>query len=292
MSGPAPLSGQGGTAGLLPGAVLGGWRLERLLARGASGALYVARRADGEPPRALKVFVPPAHLSPAERQEVQAHFMREADLLRTLSHPTIVEVHDAGADAGVAFLVTTLLPGSDLRRHVRPARRLPEPLVLALGADVAEALAHAHARGVVHRDVKPANLVFDAATRRVWLTDFGAARVADGERTRTGVIVGTPAFMPPEQLAGAAPTPAGDVYGLAVTLFQLLTARLPHEGETMGALLQSIARGGGATLRALRPDLPAGLDALLAQALDRDPGARPTATAFAARLRTLAAAVT
>ena len=266
-------------------AQVGGYRLERLLARGSSGALYVTAATATSPPRALKATTLPPM---PERLAVQARFLREGDLLRRLAHPSIVEVHDAGVDGHVAYVVTTLLPGTDLRRYAGPARRLPEPLLLALGADVAAALAHAHAQGVVHRDVKPANLVFDPASRRVWLTDFGAGRLDDAERTRTGVLVGTPSFMAPEQLAGRPPDASGDVYALAATLFQLLTGRLPHEGATMGALLQSMARQRALDLHHLRPELPATLARLLAQALEREPAARPGAATFADHLRSLA----
>lgn len=271
------------------GAVVGGYRIERLLARGASGPLYVARGSAGALPRAVKILSLAPGLTSEQRQQVQERFLREAELLRQLSHAAIVEVHAAGVEAGTAYLVMTLLPGSDLRRYLPSARRLPEPLLLTLGADVADALAHAHARGIVHRDVKPANLVFDPASRRVWLTDFGAARLQDAQRTRTGLIVGTPAFMAPEQLSGAPPGAPGDVYALAATVFQLLSGRLPHEGDTMGALLQSMARGAALGLRTVRSDLPEALDALLAQALHRDPSVRPSATALALALRDIAA---
>jgi serine/threonine-protein kinase len=276
-------------APLPAGAVVGGYRLERLLARGASGPLYVARRPADTLPRAVKILALSPGLPDEQRQQVQARFLREAELLRQLSHAAIVDVHAAGVEAGTAYLVMTLLPGSDLRRYLPSARRLPEPLLLTLAADVADALAHAHARGIVHRDVKPANLVFDPASRRVWLTDFGAARLQDAQRTRTGLIVGTPAFMPPEQLSGAPPGAPGDIYALAATVFQLLSGRLPHEGDTMGALLQSMARGSALGLRTVRNDLPEALDALLAQALHRDPSARPGAAALARALREIAA---
>jgi serine/threonine-protein kinase len=149
---------------------------------------------------------------------------------------------------------------------------------------VADALAHAHAMGLVHRDLKPANLVFDPATQRVWVTDFGVARAVDAARTRTGVLLGTPSFMPPEQLAGGAPAPPGDVYALAVTLFQLLTGALPYDGQTMGTLLRAMAQGATRTLDELRPDLPPALGELLAQALSRDAAQRPTAADVARRL--------
>lgn len=268
---------------------LGGYRLERLLARGGSGVLYLARGAEGTPPRALKALALPPRLGADERRQRQARFLHEAKVLGRLSHPAIVEVHAAGVDGDVAFVVMTLLPGADLRRYAGPTRRLPEPLLLALGADVADALAHAHAQGAVHRDIKPANLVFDPASRRVWLTDFGIGCLDDAERTRTGLIVGTPSYMAPEHLAGRAPAASGDVYALAATLFQLLTGRLPHEGQTMGALLKSMASRQAIDLRAVRPDLPPALAQALARALAHEPASRPDAASFAARLRALAA---
>jgi serine/threonine-protein kinase len=250
--------------------------------------VYLAR-AGAAPWRALKVFTPPAGLPHAEQRGARERFVQEAQALRRLSHPAIVGIHAAGVDGDLCYLAMTLLPGHDLRRHTRPARLLPEPLVLGLGAEVADALAHAHARGVVHRDVKPANLMFDPSRRRVWLTDFGTARAADAEPTRTGLLLGTPAFMAPELLAGATADAACDVYALGATLFQLLTARLPHECESMGQLLHSIRNGTAVGLRDLRPDLPVTLDAAVGSALRLDRGSRPSAAALAAALRAAAA---
>jgi len=267
-----------------PGEVVAGWRLERLLARGAASALYLATDARTGQHVALKLLG-------ALDAGACARFATEAQALRRLRHPAIVEVHAAGIADGQAYLAMALLPGTDLRRHTRAARLLPEPLVLRLGADIADALAQAHALGIVHRDVKPANLVFDAATRRVWLTDFGLARLHDGARTDTGVLLGTPAFMAPEQLAGATATPAGDVYALAATLFQLLSGALPCEAPTLGSLLHAQAAGAVRPLARLRPDLPAALSALLAQALQPAPAQRPPAAALADRLAALAGAL-
>jgi serine/threonine-protein kinase len=266
-----------------PGEVIAGLRIERLLARGAASALYLASVPGSPQGVALKLLT---ELDAGAR----ARFAAEAQALSRLRHPAIVEVHAAGLAADWAYVAMTLLPGADLRRHTRPARLLPEPLVLRLGADVADALAHAHALGIVHRDVKPANLVFDAATQRVWLTDFGLARLADAARTATGVLLGTPAFMAPEQLAGAQATPAGDVYALAATLFQLLSGALPCEAPTLGALLHALAAGELRTLAQVRADLPMALSDALARALHRDPDARPGAAAFARQLATLARA--
>ncbi|HMM84950.1 serine/threonine-protein kinase [Azohydromonas sp.] len=274
---------------LAAGSTFAGLRVARVLARGATGVLYLAVDADSRA-LALKVLTP--HTAGDDDATALAErFAREAEVLRRLRHPAIVEVHAAGVEQQRAYLAMTLLPGGDLRRHARAARLLPEALVLRLGAEVADALAHAHAQGVVHRDLKPANLVFDAASRRVWVTDFGVARMLDAHRTRSGVLLGTPAFMPPEQLAGAAAGPAGDVYALGVTLFQLLSGELPHDGATLGALLQAVARGAPRSLGKLRPDLPAALAAFVAELTHPDPASRPGATAAAERLASLQALV-
>lgn len=273
---------------LAPGAVFAGLRIERLLARGASASLYVA--VDRRTRRRCALKVLDALDADAAGDDAPAsHFTREAQALRQLRHPSIVEVLAAGVEGTRPYLVMELLPGGDLRRYTSAARLLPELLVLRLGAAVADALAHAHAMGFVHRDLKPANLVFDPATQRVWVTDFGVAHAVDAVRTRTGVLLGTPSFMPPEQLAGGAPAPAGDVYALAVTLFQLLTGTLPYDGQTMGALLRAMAQGATRTLAELRPDLPPALGELLAQALSRDAAQRPTAADFARRLGAMTA---
>lgn len=273
-------------AALAPGAMFAGVRIERLLARGSSASLYVAVEPRSKQRVALKVL-DACDADAARDDAVRSPFAREAQALQRLRHPSIVEVLGGGVEGAHPYLLMTLLPGTDLRRYAAPARRLPEPLVLKLGADVADALAHAHAMGFVHRDLKPANLVFDAATRRVWITDFGVARALDAARTRTGVLLGTPAFMAPEQLAGGAPSAAGDVYALGVTLFQLLAGALPYEGQTMGALLRAMAQGATRTLAELRPDLPPALADLLARALSREASQRPTAAEFARHLRRL-----
>jgi len=269
-------------APLQPGDLCAGLRVERLLAAGAASALYLAVDPATQRRVALKLLS-------ALDAGAHARFAAEAQALRRLHHPAIVEVLDAGfADGGMAYVAMALLPGADLRRHTRPARLLPEALVLRLGADVADALAHAHALGVVHRDVKPANLVFDAATQRVWLTDFGVARLQDGARTDTGVLVGTPAFMAPEQLAGGPASAASDVYALAATLFQLLSGALPCDAPTLGELLQAQATGAVRALAGLRADLPQALSDALSLALHRDAARRPSASAFAHQLATLA----
>jgi serine/threonine-protein kinase len=283
----APASG---AEGLAPGALFAGLHVERLLGRGALGAVYLARDPNSGAARALKTLVleQGAHASALDAHHA---FLAEAQAARRLHHPDIVQVFDAGQAQGLGYLVMELLPGCDLARYTQPARLLPEPLVLDIGARLAQALAHAHRQGVLHRDVKPANVMLHLPTGTLKLTDFGVARLHDAARTRSGLLLGTPAFMAPELLAGASADTRSDLYALAAMLFQLLTARLPHEGESLGQLLQSIARDEPTALQALRPDLPPALSALLARALSRTPALRESDGDMLAReLRAIAGA--
>ncbi|WP_157265385.1 serine/threonine-protein kinase [Azohydromonas aeria] len=274
---------------LAPGTTFAGLLVERLIGRGALGAVYLARERRSGAARALKTLVLGQGSSAAE--EARLAFRAEAQAAQRLRHPDIVQVFDAGEALGLGYLVMELLPGCDLTRYTQPARLLPEPLALDIGARLAEALAHAHRQGVLHRDVKPANVMLHLPSGSLKLTDFGLARLHDAARTRSGLLLGTPAFMAPELLAGAPADARSDLYALAVLLFQLLTARLPHEGESMGQLLQSIARDEARPLRTLRPELPAALEALLARALARSPALREAdGQALAREMRAIAAA--
>ncbi|NML16240.1 serine/threonine-protein kinase [Azohydromonas caseinilytica] len=258
--------------GLVPGSLFAGLRIERLIGRGALGAVYLAREPGSGTARALKTLG--LESGGTSFTDAQQAFMGEAQAAQRLHHPDIVQVFAAGEFQGLAYLVMELVPGCDLTRYTQPARLLPEPLVLEIGARMAEALGYAHRQGVLHRDVKPANVMLHLPTGSLKLTDFGLARLHDAARTRSGLLLGTPAFMAPELLAGAPADTRSDLYALAAMLFQLLTARLPHEGDSLGRLLQSIAHEPPLSLRALRPELPAVLDELLARALSKSPAAR------------------
>ncbi len=273
-----PNSNDPSSHGLLtPGSRLGGVRIERLLTRGAMGALYLAfDEADGAPV-AVKAVVLGQPGDPA-LAGAQGRFQHETLNAVRLRHPGIVTTHGAILQDGMGYVAMELLSGTDLSRYTRPARLLPEPLALEIAARVAEALAYAHRQGVVHRDVKPANVMFDPAIDSLKLTDFGLARAVDAEATRSGVLLGSPAYMAPELLAGVRADAASDLYALGVLLFQLLTGRLPFEGDSMGALLRAMATQAPQTVRTLRPDLPAAqaaaLDRLLAPVLARAPAER------------------
>lgn len=269
-----------------PGSLVAGYRLVRLIGQGAQSEVWLAQRAGAAAPVALKLV---ALSQGADAEALRAAFATATQAARRLQHPGIAAVQDAGIAGATGWLAMELVPGTDLVRYTRPARLLPEAAVLQLGGRIADALAHAHGQGIVHRDLKPANVLVDWAGDQVKLVDFGLARALGAAQTGTGLVLGTPSYLAPEQLAGAPPAPAGDLYALGVTLFELLAGRLPHEADSMGELLRQVAREPAPDLRTLRPALPAAPAALVARLLDKSAAARPAdAATVAAELRHLA----
>ena len=267
----------------MPGHALGGYRLLRLLGKGGLGEVYEASAPDGRRV-ALKAFL----LRGDDQGLVAGAFVREANTGLRLDHPDIVKVLDSGCEADYAFLAMEFVPGHDLRAHTRPGHLLALPEVLRTVERIARAVGAAHAINVVHRDLKPGNVLVHAPTDTVKVTDFGLARLGDAFRSRTGIIAGTPAYMSPEQLAESTIGPASDLYSIGVVLFELLTGRQPHEATSLGRLLRQVSTESAPRLRALRPDAPRALEDLVAALLERRPEARPpSADALADALRRL-----
>ena len=255
-------------------ATLGRYRVEALLGRGAMGAVY--RGSDPASGRlvALKTLALAREFDGEALAEARSRFMREAHTATRLQHPDIVAVFEAGEDQGLAYIAMEFVLGHDLQAHTLPGRLLTPEQVAHIGARVADALDHAHRQGVVHRDIKPANVMIDLAADTVKVTDFGIAHVSDATRTRTGMVMGTPAFMSPEQMAGGHVDGRSDLYSLGVTLFQLLTGAMPFASESLGRLMVAIANQPAADIRCLRPELPEALAAVVAQALEKRPDQR------------------
>ncbi len=253
----------------------GPYLAERRIGQGATGAVYLARDPRTGLTLAIKTFALGSAFDPEALAEARQRFAREAQAAGRLKHRGIVAILDTGEQSGLAWIAMEHLPGRDLSHHVAQGMLLPVPTVARIGARVAEALACAHRQGVVHRDVKPANLVVDLAADSIKLTDFGIAHLGDAQRTRTGLLLGTPAYMSPEQIAGQQLDGRSDLYSLGVTLFQLLCGRLPHPAESMAAQMRQIAQQPAPDLRSLRPELPAALAETVAQALEKRPESRP-----------------
>ncbi len=275
-SGSEQVSAPARGAALAAGQVLGGVTLERVIGSGSSAAVYAGTDTADGTPRAVKVWAP---ISGSDDAPQRARFLAEASRIQALDHPGIVRVHRSGTQDGFSYIVCELFAGGSLARYAGPEHRLPELLVLDIAAQLAQALDHAHRQGVVHRNVKPSNALFDLVTRRAALSDFGVARAPDAQASRSGVLVGSPVYMAPELLAGQSASASSDLYALAVLSYELLAGRAPFAGGSMGALLRAVAQAAPPPLATLRPDLPeaatARLDRWLTPLLAKNPAQRP-----------------
>lgn len=256
------------------GQTLGRYALDRLIGSGSMGSVYLGRDPKIGRPVAIKTLALNQLFAGAELAEARTRFFREAETAGRLQHPGIVTIFDAGEERGLAYIAMEFLGGHDLQRHTQSARLLPVSNVLDIAARLALALAYAHRQGVVHRDIKPANVMLDPDTGSVKLTDFGIARITDASRSRTGMVLGTPSYMAPEQMAGDLVDGRADLYALGVLLFQLLTGRLPHEAPSLAALMRQIANQPAPDVRSLRPELPEALANVVALALEKRPALR------------------
>lgn len=254
--------------------MLGRYQVERELGKGAMGVVYLGRDPKIGRVVAIKTMALSQEFEPEELEEVRQRFFREAETAGRLNHPGIVTIFDAGEEHDLAYIAMEFLKGQDLVPHARSGNLLPAAKAMDICARVAEALAYAHRQNVVHRDVKPANIMYDPDTGSVKVTDFGIARITDSSRTRTGMVLGTPSFMSPEQLAGRKIDGQSDLFSLGVTLYQLCSGALPFNGETMAQLMYKIANEPPVDIRTVNPGVPACLVSVIDRALAKDKAQR------------------
>ena len=267
---------------------LGRYELLHEIGRGAMGVVYRGRDPRLNREVAVKAIPLADEFDPDDLEQARARFFREAEMAGRLSHPHIVTIYDAGEDRGTAYIAMELLRGQHLVEYTTAARLLPTAVAIEIVARLADALHYAHQNQVVHRDIKPANIMFDAPSGELKITDFGIARLTDSGRTRTGVVLGTPSFMSPEQLQGRPVTGRSDLFSLAVSLYQLLTGQLPFRGDTMPGLMMKIAQEPHPRICAINPALPSGLDPFFDRALAKEPAERyASGASFAQALRDL-----
>jgi serine/threonine protein kinase len=257
---------------------LGKYDILQTLGAGAMGVVYLAYDAAIERKVAVKTIRKEA-LGQAGSAEVAARFRREAMAAGRLTHPGIVAVYDYGEDDSVAYIVMEYAPGQDLGRYAA-SRDLSLSEVLGLMAQLLDALGFAHAAGVVHRDVKPGNILVGD---RLKITDFGIARVADSSLTQTGVAMGTPAYMAPEQYMGIAVDYRIDLFAAGVVLYELLTKALPFDGKSLEELSYKVCHTEPKPATLVRPDLPRSIDIVLARALAKSSAARYSSAAELSR---------
>lgn len=254
--------------------MLGHYRIEHEIGKGAMGRVYRGRDTRDNRPVALKTLALAQEFDAAALADVRARFFREAETIARLEHANIVKVFGGGEERHLAYIAMELLAGRDLMAYTRPETRLPLPTVVGIVARVAAALDYAHGNHVVHRDIKPDNIMYEPASDLVKVMDFGIARITDTAQTRTGMVLGSPAYMSPEQLAGKKIDGRSDLFSLGITLYQLCTGQLPFAGETMAKLMFTITGTPHPDPRRIVPEMPACLAAVIDKALVKDPELR------------------
>jgi serine/threonine protein kinase len=257
----------------------GRYRIERPLGHGGMASVYLGRDTELERPVAIKLLAE----NLAGNEEFRERFVREARLAARLSDPNVVSVYDAGEDDGRPYIVMEHVDGETLAELLARRGRLAPDEARELAAQAARGLAHAHAAGLVHRDIKPQNLIL-SRDGTVKIADFGIARAAETTITQTGTVLGTAAYLAPEQALGEQVTAAADVYSLGAVLYELLTGRPPFEFETLADLADRQGRMAITPVRELAPEVPPELEDIVMRTLARNPAYRPESAGELARL--------
>ncbi|MBD3610320.1 MAG: protein kinase [Gammaproteobacteria bacterium] len=265
---------------------LGRYQVESRLGRGAMGTVYLAQDPRIGRQVAIKTIALNAEFEADEIQEAKERFYREAEAAGRLSHANIVTVYDVGEEEDLAYIAMDYLQGVNLSVYAKPEQLLPVDTVLSIGEQVADALDYAHNNKVIHRDIKPGNIIYEPKTGKVSVTDFGIASLTDSSKTKTGTILGTPSYMSPEQISGKRVDGRSDIFSLAVMMYLLLSGRLPFEGDSLAALMFKIANEKHLSIRRVRDDLPACISTILNKALQKELDKRyETAGQFAQAIR-------
>jgi len=255
---------------------LGRYVIEKRVGRGAMGAVYLARDPRINRAVALKVIPIEKEFEDEELEEARLRFFREAESAGRLTHPNIITVFDCGEDKHLAYIAMEYLQGISLTDFTDPKKLLAPNKALELCARTAEALDYAHNQGVIHRDIKPANLLYSLRQDLLKISDFGVARLTDNNRTKTGIILGTPIYMSPEQLNADTLTGHSDLFSLGVTLYELLVGEVPFKATNIAVLMTKITTEDPAPVSNRRPGVPPSVDAVLFKALAKRPEDRFT----------------
>ncbi|MBL4762806.1 MAG: CHASE2 domain-containing protein [Gammaproteobacteria bacterium] len=274
MLGGAGSSTAGGTlildSGTLEKPMLGRYEVEKELGKGAMGVVYLGKDPKIGRVVAIKTMALAQEFEDDELEEVKERFFREAETAGRLSHPNIVTIFDAGEEHDLAYIAMAFLKGSDLAKYTKPGALLPLATVLDIISKCADGLHYAHGLNVVHRDIKPANIMYDPESQETKITDFGIARITDSSKTKTGMVLGTPSYMSPEQLAGKKVDGRSDLFSLGVMLYQMACGKLPFKADSMAALMFQITNEEHTPLTEMQPDIPACVSAIVDKTLTKD----------------------
>jgi len=258
----------------------GRYRVDDVLGRGGMATVYLARDDELDRPVAIKLLA--GHL--ADDPIFRDRFVREARLAAGLSHPNIVQIYDAGEDDGNPYIVMEYVEGRSLSEQFDALGRLAAARAVDLGVQVCAGLEQAHAAGLVHRDIKPGNLLLRRVDDTVKIADFGIARAAESTRlTQMGSILGTAAYLAPEQALGEEVTAAADIYSLGCVMYECLTGRTPYVFESLAELAVKHREEPMEPLRELRPEVSPDLEAVVMRCLARSPSYRPPSAAALAK---------
>src|SRR4051812_21250319 len=253
------------------GTEIAGYRIEERIGRGGMGVVYRAQHMNLQRRAAIKIIAPEF----ADTKGFRSRFIREARIAAALQHPNIVTVYDAGQSGETLYIAMQYIRGSDLGAILREEGRLRPYRAIDVCRQVASALDAAHGMALIHRDVKPGNVLIEG--RRAYLTDFGLTKRAGDEKTnltQAGELVGTIHYIAPEQIEGGHVDARTDVYSLACLLFHCLVGDIPFSRDTDVAVIYAHLSEAPPRLSAVRPELPAGLDAVIAKGLDKSPDRR------------------
>lgn len=250
--------------------MLGRYQIEKELGKGAMGTVYLGIDPKIGRQVAIKTLALSQAFEASELEAVKSRFFREAETAGKLNHPNIVTIYDAGEEHDLAYIAMELLKGHDLNPHTKAGHLLPFETIIKIMIKVAEALDYAHQQHVIHRDVKPANIMYEPETELVKVTDFGIARITDASKTKTGMVLGTPNFMSPEQLSGKKLDGRSDLFSLGTTMYQLVTGALPFDGDSMANLMYNISQEPPKEVRALNPSIPITLANIIHRLLQKN----------------------
>ncbi|MDZ4098361.1 MAG: serine/threonine-protein kinase [Methylophilaceae bacterium] len=250
--------------------MLGRYQIEKELGKGAMGVVYLGKDPKIGRVVAIKTMALAQEFEPDELEEVKERFFREAETAGRLNHPNIVTMYDAGEEHDLAFIAMEFLKGKDLAPYTKPDNLLPLATVAEIICKTAEALDYAHGNNVVHRDIKPANIMYEPESGSVKVTDFGIARITDSSKTKTGMVLGTPSYMSPEQLSGKKVDGRSDLFSLGVMFYQMAVGQLPFTGDSMATLMFKIASEPHANIRTINPEISQCLSDIIDRMLEKD----------------------